>query len=39
MYLSSSLTENWTQRQCLQVILIQSVLNTHMMVYQDHSKP
>ena len=36
-HLLLSLTENWTQRQYLQVTLIQKVFNTPMMVYQDHS--
>ena len=38
-HLLLSLTENWTQRQYLKVTFIQSVFNTPMMVYQDHSKP
>ena len=37
-HLLLSLTENWIQRQYLQVTLIQSEFNTPMMVYLDHSK-
>ena len=39
-HLLSSLTENWIQRQYLQVTHIQhvqSVFNTPMMVFKDHS--
>ena len=39
MHLLLCLTENWTQRKYIQVIFIQNVFNTRMMVYQDHSKP
>ena len=37
-HLLLSLTKIWTQKQYLQVTLIQSVFNKPLMVYQDDSK-